>query len=486
MPSSETRKNEILAVLVIGVLMSAIDITIVILALPTIDSSLHAGVATSIWIIMAYILVITLLSTQVGKLGDKYGRAKMYNYGIAIFVIGSALCGLSPDIISLIGFRALQAVGGALVGTSSTAVVSDNFEPHERGRAFGFTSLGWNLGSIMGIFLGGILTTINWRLIFLINVPIGIVLLPISIKRLNDVKERIKERFDILGSILLGIGLFILTIMAVYAIYTGFDIESALLLAVSILFFTAFAVRERRITFGIIDLKIFKNRIFSFSVIASMLQFTASFAVLFILILYLQGVRGLNPFTASIYLLPGYILGAIVGPRMGRISDRIGSRLPATAGLFITLIGYILYITLLGPYSPLYYVALITVFTGIGTGMFFPPNISAIMANAPHDKYGMASGINRMFGNVGMVLSFVIALTAISTSIPRVDALSIFVGTTIGGLSKSVDLTFMNGLHAAFITATAMLVLAMAMSAFRGKEDRSKISKEKRLEKQVA
>ena len=224
-------KSEILAVLVVGVLMSAIDITIVILALPTIDSGLHSGIALSIWVIMAYILVMTVLSTQVGKLGDKFGRAKLYNYGLGIFVVGSALCGLSPDIYALIGFRALQAVGGALIGTSSSAVVSDNFEPHERGKAFGFTSLGWNLGSIFGIFLGGLLATINWRLIFLINVPIGIVLLPISIRKLRDVKESIKERFDILGSLILGAGLFTLTIAAVYYIFRnrsaipGYDIS---------------------------------------------------------------------------------------------------------------------------------------------------------------------------------------------------------------------------------------------------------------------
>ncbi len=479
MVSSETKKKEILAVLVIGVLMSAIDITIVILALPTIDLNLHAGVATSIWIIMAYILVITVLSTQVGKLGDKFGRAKMYNYGIAIFVIGSALCGLSPDILSLIGFRAVQAVGGALLSTSSTAVVSDNFEPHERGRAFGYTALGWNLGSIMGIFLGGLLTTINWRLIFLINVPIGIALLPISMKRLSDVREKIKERFDLIGSFLLGTGLFILTIMAVHSIYSGIDVNALLMLVASSIFFALFILREKEISFGVIDLRIFKNRIFSFSVLASMLQSTASFAVLFILILYLQGVRGLSPFLASIYLLPGYALGAVVGPKMGRISDRIGSRLPATAGLFIMLIGYTSYILLLNPVSPIYYVALITIITGIGLGMFFPPNISAIMANAPHDKYGMASGINRTFGNVGMVMSFVIALTAISVSIPRADVLSIFLGTKIGGLSASVDASFMNGLHTAFIASAVMLVLAMLMSASRGKEDRRQITKER-------
>ena len=465
--------------------MSAIDTTIIILALPTIDAKLHAGIALSIWTIMAYILVITVLSTQVGKLGDKFGRAKLYNYGIAIFIIGSALCGLSPDMLALIGFRALQAVGGALIGTSSAAVVSDNFEPHERGKAFGFTALGWNLGSIMGIFLGGLLTTINWRLIFLINVPIGILLLPISIKRLRDAKEKIKERFDLLGSVLLGIALFILTIMAVYAIYSGFDASSAILLAFALLFTALFVIRERRISFGIIDLKIFKNRIFTFSVLSSMLQFTASFAVLFVLILYLQGVRGLNPFTASLYLLPGYVIGAFVGPRMGKLSDKIGSRIPATTGLFLIFVGYVLYILLIAPSSPLYYIALITVLTGIGSGMFFPSNTSAVMANAPRDKYGMASGINRTLGNVGMVLSFVIALTAISISMPRTDALSIFLGTRIGGLAPSVKLSFMAGLHAAFIASGAMLIIGMFMSASRGKENREQLRREIGIEKEL-
>lgn len=475
-------KSEILAVLVVGVLMSAIDITIVILALPTIDSGLHSGIALSIWVIMAYILVMTVLSTQVGKLGDKFGRAKLFNYGLGIFVVGSALCGLSPDIYALIGFRALQAVGGALIGTSSSAVVSDNFEPHERGKAFGFTSLGWNLGSIFGIFLGGLLATINWRLIFLINVPIGIVLLPISIRKLRDVKESIKERFDILGSLILAAGLFALTIAAVYSIYSGIGLPSLVMISASILLFIAFIIRERMIRFGIIDFGIFKNRIFTFSVLSSMLQFTASFSVLFVLILYLQGVRALNPFIASIFLLPGYAMGAIFGPKMGRVSDRIGARVPATLGLIAILGGYILYIIFVSATSPLYFVALITLLTGIGSGTFYPANISAIMANAPHDKYGMASGVNRMLGNVGMILSFAIALTVMSASIPRADALSVFLGTEIGGLPSSVTAPFMNGLHTALIASAIMLVACIIMSAFRGHENRQEISKIKRID----
>ncbi|MEM0107078.1 MAG: MFS transporter [Candidatus Micrarchaeaceae archaeon] len=465
-------------VLVIGVLMAAIDATIVVLALPTIDEELHANIASSIWIIMVYILVITVLSTQVGKLGDRFGRAKLYNYGLGLFVIGSALCGLSPDIYALIGFRAVQAVGGALVGTSSSAVVSDNFKPNERGKAFGFTSLGWNLGSIFGIFLGGLLATIDWRLIFLINVPIGIALLPISIRRLKDAKMAVKEKFDVLGSLYLGIALLLLTFVSVISLSEGLSLVEYAMLALVVVFALLFILHERHITFAVIDLKLFKNRVFSFSVLASMLQFTANFAVIFILILYLQGVRSQNPFIASIYLLPGYIIGAFVGPNMGKLSDKIGARIPASIGLLLIGIGYAMYIIFLSVNSPLYYVSLITILTGIGSGMFFPSNTSAVMANAPKDNYGMASGINRTLGNVGMVLSFVLALTVISISIPRNAALAIFLGTQIGGMSNKLASTFIIGLHAALLASIVMIGVAIAMSLARGKEDRNKVQEE--------
>lgn len=468
-------KNIVLAIVLIGVLMAAVDTTIVVLALPSMDLGLHTSPISSVWVILIYILVITVLSSQVGRIGDRYGRAKLYKYGLVIFVVGSALCGISPNVNFLNGSRIVQAVGGALLGTASGAVISDYFEPHERGRAFGYTAIGWNFGAILGIFLGGFLASIDWRLIFYINVPIGLVIIPIALYKLHDIAKPVKEPIDILGAVLLGIGLLALVLGATFSMFEGFALHELLFFAVAIAFIVIFIARERGIKYPTIDFTLFKSRIFGFSVLASMLQATASFAILFILILYLQGVRGLDPFTSSLYLLPGYLLGGIVAPRMGRLSDRIGARLPATAGLLTIAVGFFLYIVLLGVASPLYYVAIVTLFTGIGSAMFFPANTSAVMAHAPKEKYAMASGLNRMLGNVGMVLSFAVSLTIASSTVPRQTALAIFSGSNIV-LSAVQGALFMHGIDYAFAASIVIIFIAVFLSAFRGKEDRQAVS----------
>lgn len=471
---SPTIKNIVLSVAVIGVLMSAIDSTIVVLALPTIDSSLNTTPINSVWIIMGYILVITVISTQVGKLGDNFGRARMFNLGFLVFIIGSALCGFALDIYQLILFRVLQGMGGALISSNSGAIISDYFDRHERGRAFGYTAVGWNVGAILGVILGGLLADFDWRLIFLINVPIGILILPIAFLKVKDIVARVNEKLDIIGSVLLGISLFAISYMSVNIIGNGIDTLSILLFVISIVFAIFFILWEYQSKVPILDLSLFKNKIFAFSVLAAMLQFTASFAVLFLLTIYLQGALGFDPLTASLYLLPGYVLGAILAPPMGRLSDKYGARILATAGLILTGIGYILYIGFLWETSPAIYVSIITILTGMGSAMFFPSNSSAIMAHAPQGKYGMASGTTRMLNNVGMVLSFAIALSIASIAIPRYIVLQIFVGTVTGlsHLGPTVGSDFVNGLHAAFFASFILIIVAALMSAVRGKENR--------------
>ncbi len=468
-------KSVALFIVLIGVLMAAIDMTIVILALPTIDFHLHSSYLSSIWIILVYLLILAIFSSQVGRIGDRYGRAKLYKYGLVVFTLGSALCGFAPNVNFLIGSRILQALGGVLIGTLSSAVIADHFEPHERGRAFGYTAIGWNFGAILGIFLGGFLTTIDWRLIFFINIPIGFVIILFAIYKLHDVVKPKKEPLDLVGSVILGVGLLILSLSAVFSMFEGITSKEIMLFVLSFIIFMIFILWEKKNKFPTIDFSLFKNRLFSFSILASMFQAIASFAILFILILYLQGVRGLNPFVSSLYLLPGYFLGAFVAPKMGKLSDRIGARIPATVGLVFIIIGYIFYSLFLGYSSPIYYVALITILTGIGSAMFYPANNSAIMANAPKDKYAMASGLNRMLGNIGMVLSFVIALTVISASIPRNTAFAIFSGSSIS-LTSMQSIAFIKGMDAALLASIIIVLIAMVMSYMRGKENRREIN----------
>src|SRR5512135_1766461 len=198
--SSTSHSRIILAIIVLGTLMGALDSTIVLLAFPVINDSLQSDLANSIWIILAYLLVLAVATTQMGRIGDIYGRSKMFNVGFVIFTIGSALCGFSTHIYLLIGFRALQAIGGAIMQATSGAIIADYFPRERRGRAYGYNALGFTAGALLGIVLGGVITSyINWQFIFFINIPIGIVAVVVGLKYLKDIEKRPKTKLDLTG-----------------------------------------------------------------------------------------------------------------------------------------------------------------------------------------------------------------------------------------------------------------------------------------------
>ena len=468
--SKENRlRNLVLIVVTIGVLMSAIDSTIVVLAIPSIDTSLNTFPAISVWVILAYIFMVTVFSTHVGRLGDIFGRSKIYNIGFLIFTISSLFCGLANNITTLIALRVIQGIGGAFITANSSAVVSDYFDVRERGKVFGITNLGWMLGAVIGVILGGFLIDIDWRWIFLINVPIGLIVGPIGLIRMKDVNKGLKEKLDIVGSILLALALLLISFSSFFIMNFGLEIISISLILSSLLFTFLFIIWEIKERHPLLDISLFNDKIFTFSIFAGFLQFTASFSVLFFLTLYLQGIRQLDAFHTSLVLLPGYLLGGIMGPFMGRIADRIGSRIPATLGLALLTLAYVLYAILLNENIPLFYVSLITLLSGAGSSLFFPANIRAVMVSAPAGRYGVASGIYRTLNNVGMVLSFAISLNVASISIPRDVALAVFVGTNLN-IGQTLSNEFLNGIRYSFIYSAVAMLIAAILSSFRGKE----------------
>ena len=211
--TSSAHTNLVLGIVMLGTLMGALDSTIVLLAFPVINDSLHSDLATSLWIILAYLIVIAVATTQMGRIGDIYGRAKLFNLGFVIFTIGSALCGFSTHIYLLIGFRTLQAAGGAILQATSGAIIADYFPREKRGRAYGFNSLGFTTGALLGIVLGGIITSfISWQYIFFINIPIGIIALIIGTKYLKDISPTTKTKIDFTGMAMLATALVLLSL----------------------------------------------------------------------------------------------------------------------------------------------------------------------------------------------------------------------------------------------------------------------------------
>jgi len=460
-----------LGVVMTGVLITAVDTTIVVLALPEIERALHIALASVVWVVIGYLLVITLLATQVGRLGDMYGRVRMYEAGFVLFIVGSAACALSFNEASMIAFRVLQGIGGAFVNANSGAVIADLFPPEQRGRAYGYTGIGWSLGAVLGIVLGGaIVTYISWRWIFWINVPIGLGAVVVALRVLHEGGERRRRRLDPAGMVVLGLGLFGL-LWGITRLATA-SLDGALIgyLVGGLVLLAAFVRIERAVAEPMLDLSLFRVPTMTPSLLASLFQALGNYAVLFMVIMYLQGPRALSPIHASLLLVPGYVIGGATGPYAGRLADRIAPVLPATIGLAIQVAALFVYAQL-STHTGLWLVVIASVLNGVGAGFFFPANNSAVMKAAPAQLFGISSGMLRTFSNVGMVFSFATAILIASRSISRSLAFAIFVGST--SIHGRLAVAFTSGLHAAFYASMGLMALAALLSATRAGSTRA-------------
>ena len=225
---------------------------------------------------------------------------------------------------------------------------------------------------------------------------------------------------------------------------------------------------EKKVKNPIINMKVFTNRVFNFSLFASFFESMGYLSVIFI-IMYLQGIRGLSPLDASLLLVPGYVIGACIAPFAGRLTDKIGARIPATSGLFLMLAGILVYTTF-SITTPLYFVIIASILGGSGSSLFYPANNSAVMANAPPGYYGLSSGLLRTFANIGTLISYVLAITIASITVPRYVAFEVFLG--LHNIIGSLAAKFMTGIRSALIMSFIIIVVAILLSLFRGKENR--------------
>ncbi len=467
--ATKGRTSLALAVVMTGVLITAVDTTIVVLALPEIERGLHVPLTSVIWVVIGYLLVSTLLATQVGRLGDMFGRVRMYEAGFVVFIVGSALCAVSWNEASIVAFRVLQGVGGALVSANSGAVIADLFPPDKRGKAYGFNAVGWSVGAVLGIVLGGLIVTyISWRWIFWINVPIGAAAVLLAVRVLHDSGSRKRHHLDLRGMASAGLGLFGVLWAVTKLATSAFDASVLGYLVGGIVMLVAFVLLERTQDEPMVHLSLFAVPTMSPSLLASLFQGLANYAVLFLVIMYLQGPRGLTPLHAALLLVPGYVIGGVIAPFSGRLSDRVGPVLPATVGLLVQIVALFLYAQL-SLASGLWLVVVASIVNGIGASSFFPANNAAVMKASPPEVFGIASGMLRTFANVGMVFSFSMAILIAAHSIPRGLAFAIFVGTA--KLHGHLAVAFTSGLHAAFYASMGFLALAAVFSAwvFRGR-----------------
>jgi EmrB/QacA subfamily drug resistance transporter len=456
----------------LGTLMGSLDSTIVLLAFPVINDKLHSDLATSLWIILAYILVLAVATTQMGRIGDIYGRSRIFNLGFVIFTVGSALCGFSTHIYLLIGFRAVQAVGGAILQATSGAIIADYFPRERRGRAYGYNSLGFTAGAMLGIVLGGIITTfLSWQYIFFINIPIGIIAVIIGLKYIKDT-EKTSAKLDLAGMGLLGSALVLLSFGLVNFASEGISALNVALAVIGAVLIPIFILYDRRIKNAMIDFEAFKSRVLRNAIFSAFFVSIGYFSVVFLVIMYLQGIRALTPLNASLLLVPGYVAGSFLGPIMGRLSDKYGSREIATMGIFFLAVAIVIYLTMTAT-SPLYIVLFASAVSGLGTSMFFPANNSAVMANARTGSFGSISGLLRTVQNIGLVGSYVLAISVAAASIPRYVAFEVFIGTK--SLSGGVSQAFISGIDHAFYASIIILAVAGVLSVIRGRDVREQV-----------
>ncbi len=456
-----------IVVVMVGVMITAVDTTIVVLALPEIERSLHVALDSVIWVVIGYLFVITLLATQVGRLGDMFGRVRMYEAGFVVFIVGSALCALAWDEASIVAFRLLQGVGGALVTANSGAIIAELFPKEQRGRAYGYNGVGFSAGAVLGILLGGaIVTYVSWRWIFWINVPIGLVGVGLALRLLREHGTRVSHRLDLAGMATLGLGLYGVLWSVTKLATDPLDATILGYLVGRVALLGLFVLVERRAAEPMLPLSLFAVPTMTPSLLASFFQGLANYAVLFLVIMYLQGARGLTPIHASLLLIPGYLVGAAIGPAAGRLADRVSPVVPATIGLAVQVVALFIYAHL-SVSTGLWVVVAGSVVNGLGASSFFPANNSAVMKASPPQAFGISSGMLRTFANVGMVFSFSLAMLIASHSVSRRLAFAIFVGST--SLTRGLAAAFTSGLHNAFYASMGLMALAALFSLSRAR-----------------
>ncbi len=469
----------VLGTVSIGIFMATLDASIVNISLPTIMADFKASLAVSEWIVLSYLLVITGLLLPFGRLADMTGRKKVYRLGFVLFSLGSGLCALSQNPAQLIFFRALQAVGAAMLMSNSFAIITAVFPPEKRGRALGIMGTVVATGFTVGPSLGGFLVTaFGWRSIFYINVPVGLVGLIMTTTILNEqlVSPTLgqKKSFDFLGAALIIIGLSALLL----GLTTGQAGRWGTPLVVFELALAAFTLTlvpiwEAKTAQPLIDLTLFHNRLFSFGNLAGFLSFLAISTNAFLMPFFLQLALGYSPLEAGLLMTPTALTIAVVAPISGWLSERTDPRILSTLGLAINS-GALFWLSLLKVQSGYHDVLIRLVLLGIGQGLFQSPNNSSVMGSVSRHNLGIAGGFLSLMRSVGQVVGIALAGSILAGTMVNVTgqaSLQALHAADSAAQRAPVLAAFMHGMYHAYLVAALICFLGMWTSLVRGKRD---------------
>ncbi len=480
-PQSDRYRWIVLSNTTLGVFMASLDSSIVLISLPAIFRGIHldplqpANVGYLLWMLMGYLVVTAVLVVTFGRLGDIFGRVRMYNAGFAVFSAASLALSLCPyrgssGALWLIAWRVVQGIGGALLTANSAAILTDAFPAAQRGFAIGVSVIAGMAGAFIGLVAGGLLADVDWRAVFWINVPIGVFGTVWAYLKLRELGTKKAARIDWWGNATFGVGLIMILVGLTYGLiphgghtmgWTGPWVLFELIGGAALI--VAFALIERRVTDPMFDLDLFRIRAFSMGNLASFLSSIGRGGLQFILIIWLQGIwlplHGYSfertPLWAGIYMLPltgGFL---IAGPIAGWLSDRHGARPFATGGMVVAAASFGLLMLLPADFAFPVFGSLLLM-NGIGMGLFAAPNMAGIMNSSPPDKRGAASGMRATFQNSGMVLSigvfFSLMIAGLSASLPHSMATALQAnGVNAAKAHQIASLPTVGSLFAAFL-----------------------------------
>lgn len=460
-----------LSVTTVGALLASIQGSALLIALPNILTDLHATFFTIMWVLLGYLLITTVATPIVGRLADIWGRKRLYNTGFLMFTIGSLVAGLAQPQFhggDMIVGRLIQGIGGALLVTNSTAIVTDAFRKGQVGLGLGVNQIAGAAGFLVGPIIGGLLTEWSWRWVFLFNVPLGIFGMLWGIWRLREpVRPLERQRIDWFGAVVLTIGLagFLLALSMLAFPILPLPVIYALFI-IGVVSLSVFGVVEPRIKQPIVNLRLFRDRLFTLANLSGLLNGIARGAVLFLLIFFLQGPYGQDPLAAGLMLIPFGAAFMIIGPLSGRLSDRVGSRILAPIGLAVSALG-LLGLSTVTPATPFWLLSMYMILMGGGSGFFVSPNTNAIMSSVEPHTRGAAAGILSMLNNTGQMLSIAIVFPIALANVPFAAIQQVFIYG--GGMSRfpAALAIFLHGLHTAFLVSFAISIIAMIVAALR-------------------
>ncbi|MTK64901.1 MAG: MFS transporter [Methanobacterium sp.] len=425
------------------------------IALPAIGAEFASSAIILSWIPTSFLLAAAMFAVPFGRISDIYGMKRIFNYGVIIFTISSLLSAVAPSAESLIIFRIIQGFGGAMIFVTGLAIITSVYPPNQRGKAIGINIATVYIALSLGPVLGGVMTQfLGWRSLFYAMVPLGIVILALTYWKLQDEWAECRgEKFDLTGSIIYSVVL----VLVMYGFSVLPSVTGISLIVLGIIGFVGFLFYEMRVESPVLNVGLFKNRTFAFSNLAALINYSATFAVTFLLSLYLQYIKALDPFSAGLILVAQPVMMAIFAPIAGRLSDKFVPQKLAALGMVLSTVGLGIF-AFINSQSSIEFITIGLIILGIGFGLFSSPNTNAIMGSVERRFYGVASAMVSTMRLLGQTLSMGLALMVFA----------IFIGNVT--ITPNQYPALLSSIHTVFIVCTVMCFVGIFAALIRQKK----------------